>query len=139
MAGAIRLRPLLAESFTDPEAHAGTCYKASNWEPVGLSAGYSRHRADFHVSNERPKRRWLRPLDPDARRLLRAPAVPADCQAGCIAPPSGVRRSIHHNKCRLRHKGERMRFAPRHGCGRMTSVGVVRLFQTRSAVTAVQL
>jgi hypothetical protein len=26
-------RPLLAESFTDPEAYAGTCYKASNWEP----------------------------------------------------------------------------------------------------------
>ena len=31
-------RPLLAESFTDPEAYAGTCYKASNWEPVGWSA-----------------------------------------------------------------------------------------------------
>jgi hypothetical protein len=30
-------RPLLAESFTDPEAYAGTCYKASNWEPVGFS------------------------------------------------------------------------------------------------------
>ena len=38
-------RPLLAESFTDPESHAGTCYKASNWEPVGHSAGYRRHRA----------------------------------------------------------------------------------------------
>ena len=39
--------PLLAESFTDPEAYAGTCYKASNWEAVGFSAGYARHRADF--------------------------------------------------------------------------------------------
>src|SRR5512138_3105385 len=39
-------RPLLAESFTDPEAYAGTCYKASNWEAVGWSAGHSRHRAD---------------------------------------------------------------------------------------------
>src|SRR5579859_1327851 len=36
-------RPLLAESFTDPEAYAGTCYKASNWEPVGWSVGYRRH------------------------------------------------------------------------------------------------
>ena len=44
-------RPLLAETFTDPEAYAGTCYKASNWEPVGWSAGYSRHRADFYVPN----------------------------------------------------------------------------------------
>ncbi len=32
-------RPLLAESFTDPEAYAGTAYKASNWQPVGFSAG----------------------------------------------------------------------------------------------------
>lgn len=31
-------RPLLAESFTDPEAYEGTCYKASNWEAVGWSA-----------------------------------------------------------------------------------------------------
>src|SRR5512136_2682473 len=43
-------RPLLAESFTDPEAYAGTCYKASNWEPVGFSIGYRRHRADFYVA-----------------------------------------------------------------------------------------
>jgi hypothetical protein len=42
-------QPLLAESSTDPEAYEGTCYKASNWEAVGLSAGYSRHRADFYL------------------------------------------------------------------------------------------
>lgn len=83
-------RPLLAESFTDPEAHAGTCYKASNWEPVGFSAGYSRHRADFYVANDRPKRLWLRPLDPAARQLLRAVELPADCRAGLTAPPSGA-------------------------------------------------
>lgn len=62
-------RPLLAESFTDPEAYAGTCYKASNWEPVGQSAGYSRHRADFYVDNEHPKRLWLRELAPQAVAL----------------------------------------------------------------------
>jgi hypothetical protein len=64
-------RPLLAESFTDPEACAGTCYKASNWEPVGFSAGYRHHRADFYVPNERPKKRWLYPL------LLRRQEAPA--------------------------------------------------------------
>ena len=83
-------RPLLAESFTDPEAYAGTCYRASNWEPVGFSAGYSRHRADFYVDNERPKRLWLRELDPQGRCHLRSATVPADCQPGVIAPPSGV-------------------------------------------------
>jgi len=83
-------RPLLAESFTDPEAYAGTCYKASNWEPVGQSAGYSRHRADFYIPNDRPKRLWLRALVPEARQLLRAVEPPADCRAGVTAPPSGT-------------------------------------------------
>ena len=83
-------RPLLAESFTDPEAYAGTSYKASNWEPVGMSAGYRRHRADFYVPNDRPKRLWLRPLDPQARQHLRGVEVPAECRGGLIVPPSGV-------------------------------------------------
>ena len=83
-------RPLLAESFTDPESHAGTCYKASNWEAVGFSAGYSRHRADFYIPNERPKRLWLRPLSPDARQKLRAVELPPECRAGLVAAPSGT-------------------------------------------------
>jgi hypothetical protein len=83
-------RPLLAESFTDPEAHAGTCYKASNWEPVGFSAGYSRHRADFYVPNERPKKLWLYALAPDAKALLRASQLPAEFRAALLAPPAGT-------------------------------------------------
>src|ERR1700757_4421360 len=63
-------RPLLAESFTDPEAYAGTCYKASNWEAVGMSAGFSRHRADFYIANDRPKKLWVRPLCQEARTEL---------------------------------------------------------------------
>lgn len=83
-------RPLLAESFTDPEAYAGTCYKASNWEEVGMSAGHSRHRADFYVPNDRPKKLWLRPLCPQAREQLSAPQVPEDCRAGLSAAPTGT-------------------------------------------------
>lgn len=60
-------RPLLAESYTDPEAYAGTSDKASNWQSAGSSAGYRRHRADFYVAHDRPKRFRLRPLDPPAR------------------------------------------------------------------------
>lgn len=82
--------PLLAESFTDPEAYAGTCYKASNWEPVGYSAGYSRHRADFYIPNERPKRLWLRPLVSEAGALLRRAEIPADCRLGLSPSPSGT-------------------------------------------------
>jgi hypothetical protein len=83
-------RPLLAESFTDPEAYAGTCYKASNWEAVGYSAGYSRHRADFYIANQRPKRLWLRALVPEARQQLRSVQVPEDCRAGLLGAPSGT-------------------------------------------------
>lgn len=83
-------RPLLAETFTDPEAYEGTCYKASSWEPVGWSAGYSRHRADFYIPNERPKRLWLRPLVPEARELLRGDTLPEACLGGCRAAASGT-------------------------------------------------
>jgi hypothetical protein len=83
-------RPLLAESFTDPEAYCGTCYKASNWEPVGMSAGYSRHRADFYVFNDRPKRLWMRELCAGARKHLRALELPQECLPAIIAAPSGV-------------------------------------------------
>lgn len=88
--GQFGYRPLLAESFTDPEAYAGTCYKAANWQAVGLSAGYRRHRADFYRPNERPKRLWLYELDPQARQHLRAVEVPGNCQGAVVASPSGV-------------------------------------------------
>lgn len=63
-------RPVLAETFTDIEQFAGTCYKASGWEAVGQSAGYSRHRAEFYVRNDRPKKLWLRKLHSDAKEIL---------------------------------------------------------------------
>ena len=66
-------RPLLGETFTDPEAYQGTCYKASGWEPVGTSQGYERHRGDFYREHGKPKRLWLRCLHPSAKALLRAP------------------------------------------------------------------
>jgi hypothetical protein len=76
-------RPLLAESFTDPESCCGTCYKASGWEPAGLSDGNSRHRADFFVPNGRPKRLWLKELEAGARQ--KACVVPlAAAQAGAV-------------------------------------------------------
>jgi len=82
-------RPLLAESFTDPEAYEGTCYKASNWEAVGFSAGYSRHRADFYVLNDRPKRLWMRELSAGARQQLRSVELPPDCRKALVAGSSG--------------------------------------------------
>lgn len=83
-------RPLIAESFTDPEAYAGTCYKASGWTPVGFSAGYCRHRADYYQAHDRPKRLWLKELCPDACQRARAVQLaPADA-AAVVAAPHGV-------------------------------------------------
>ena len=62
--------PLLAETFTDPEAHAGTCYKAAGWELMGPSVGFERHRCDFFAWHDHPKRLWLKPLDPRAKEKL---------------------------------------------------------------------
>jgi hypothetical protein len=83
-------RPLLAESFTDPEAYEGTCYKASNWQALGFSAGYSRHRPDFYVANERPKKLWVRELRPQARQLLRSAQLPQEFRSALSAAPSGT-------------------------------------------------
>ena len=64
--------PLLAETFSDIEAREGTCYKASGWLALGKTKGYSRHRADFYVPNDRPKKLWIRELRKDAIALLRS-------------------------------------------------------------------
>jgi hypothetical protein len=34
--------PALAESFSDPELHAGTVYRATNWEKLGMTKGFPR-------------------------------------------------------------------------------------------------
>lgn len=82
--------PLLAETFTDIEAYEGTCYKASGWLPLGFTKGSSRHRADFYVPNDRPKKLWVRDLRPDAAACLRAPQVPIECAAGAQSDADGV-------------------------------------------------
>lgn len=66
-------RPLLAETFVDPERYAGTCYKAAGWIEVGETAGCGRHGDDYYVAHGKPKRLWLRPLEPEARERLREP------------------------------------------------------------------
>lgn len=60
-------QPLLAESFTDPEAYAYTTYKATNWQLLSTTQGYARSRLDFYVPNESPKRLWCLELRPKAR------------------------------------------------------------------------
>ena len=77
--------PALAESFSDPELHEGTVYKATGWEKLALSKGFSREYADYYVSNGRPKVLWVRPLRDGWRESLRA-TVPPERDAAGIAP-----------------------------------------------------
>jgi len=93
--------PLIAESFTDPETFSGTCYKASGWQPVGMTEGNSRHRADFFVPNGRPKRLWLKELCPQGRQKACASVLaPEHAPAVTLAPhgllpiDQGQRRSL---------------------------------------------
>lgn len=74
-------RPLLAESFSDPESHAGTVYKVTNWTQAGATQGYSQDHTDFYVPNGRPKKLWLKELAPKAYALMCARELPEACQA----------------------------------------------------------
>jgi len=75
-------RPVLAESFTDIEQYAGTCYKAAGWEACGLTRGFGRHRADYYQYHGRPKKLWLKPLNRNCRRILQAIDLPAVYRKG---------------------------------------------------------
>ena len=83
-------KPLLAETFTDIEAFEGTCYRASGWQPLGKTKGYSRDRADFYVPNDRPKKLWVRELRCDAAALLRAMELPEESRKGAESDADGV-------------------------------------------------
>jgi len=78
-------RPLLAESFSDPETHAGTVYKATNWTQAGVTKGFSQDHADYYLPNERPKKLWLKKLDERAMEQLCARELPPDCQRAVVS------------------------------------------------------
>jgi hypothetical protein len=71
-------RPVLAESYVDLDQFDGTCYRASNWNDIGCTAGRGRqdraHRAATSI-----KRVFLFPLDPKWKEILRVkPVRPLD-------------------------------------------------------------
>lgn len=66
--GRYRLRPWLMESFVDPSAYEGTCYKAANWIHVGQTKGRGRNGAN-NVAKRR-KDVYLYSLVDDVRAQL---------------------------------------------------------------------
>ena len=78
-------RVLLAETFCDPERFAGAMCKAAGWRPLGRTKGFARSNGRYTDPHGRPKEIFVKPLRPDARRLLSDPRpLPPD-----VAPPAG--------------------------------------------------
>ena len=63
---------LVVETFVDPEQFQGTVYTAQGWQVLGLTDGHGRHRRDFYVAHNKPKRLFARELVRNARRSLQA-------------------------------------------------------------------
>ena len=75
-------KPLVAETFVDPNQFQATCYKATNWVPLGLTAGSGRQARDFYERHDVPKTLWAKELVPGARRMLAdAGPLPEYCRA----------------------------------------------------------
>lgn len=100
--------PLLAESFSDPESHAGTLYKVTNWQLAGDTKGFSQNRnrqnnTDYYLPNQRPKKLWLYPLHPQAYLLMCAPELPEKSKKALLGP-GGERSPLDLKKLQsLRH------------------------------------
>jgi len=62
----------LAETFVDSGRFRGTCYRASNWQYVGQTGGFSRTRTGF-VANHCPKAVFVYELHPKGAERLRQP------------------------------------------------------------------
>lgn len=88
-------RPLLAESFSDPQLHEGTIYKASNWTPLGFSKGFRRHKSEFYIDEKKPKKYWIYPLHKNSRALLSSPSpLPEIFQKGTCQGVAGARCAL---------------------------------------------
>lgn len=62
-----RFRPVLLETFVDPEKYTGACYKAANWECIGKTDGKKGSSKREAVSS---KEVYVYPLETDFRTVL---------------------------------------------------------------------
>lgn len=79
------VRPVLVETFVDPERFRGSCYRAANWIHIGRSAGGS----GSYPNGKRwtgPKEIYVYPLTRDCQEVLRG--EPPRPRLGELARPS---------------------------------------------------
>jgi hypothetical protein len=92
---------LVVETFVDPAQFCGTVYTANGWEELGSTNGWGRHRRDYYVKHDQPKRLFARELRRHARRSLQAEhlppalaAVEAAVPARCTIPVKEIQSMI---------------------------------------------
>lgn len=118
--------PLLAESFSDPESHHGTVYKVTNWQPLGFTAGFARHRADFYTDEDKPKKLWVMELARNARALLGSPAeLPAGCLPGVANGVAGARCALKCPQLKTLARALHAVPDPRSKCSRRHPIGAM--------------
>ena len=61
--------PVLAETFVDPQYYEGSCYKAANWQYLGMTTGEGLVRKGKTYTTT-PKKIFVKPLVKDWRSLL---------------------------------------------------------------------
>jgi len=67
-------RPVVVETFVDPEYYAGTCYRAANWLYLGQTTGTGLARKGKSYTSS-PKQILVLPLSADFREVLRSSEV----------------------------------------------------------------
>jgi uncharacterized protein DUF4338/DDE family transposase len=96
---------LVVETFVDVAQFCGTVYSASGWSELGQTDGWGRHRRDYYVKHDQPKRLFCRPLFKNARRSLQAdqlkPAlavVEQKVSPPCTRTVKEIRSMVEHFK-----------------------------------------
>ena len=72
-------RPVLIETFVDPTLFSGTCYRAANWQFLGLTQGRGRLAPD-HQSRISKKEIFAYPLESDWQQQLTGTARAVEIQ-----------------------------------------------------------
>jgi hypothetical protein len=68
------VEPLLVETLVDPRRYRGACYRAANWQVLGMTTGRGRMDRAHRRHGAAPKLVWVYPLVRDAVRRLRGEA-----------------------------------------------------------------
>lgn len=65
------VEPVLVETLVDPSRYTGNCYRAANWQELGLTTGRGRMDREHLREGAAPKRVFVYPLVRDAAARLR--------------------------------------------------------------------